>query len=107
MPEPNPFANTNRRPGVDGPFHRHEVELAMRNSGILLEALHHDVTPAGLHYLLSHFDVPYVGEAPWAVQIAGRVRRPGAIALAQIMRLPARTLRVTLECAGNGRAAIT
>jgi len=92
---------------VEGPFHQHEVGLALRNAGTLLEALHHDVTPAGLHYHLSHFDVPYVGEAPWAVEIAGRVRRPGAIALGEIMRLPARTLRVTLECAGNGRAAMT
>ena len=32
-------------------------------SGILLETLRHDVTPAGLHYLLNHFDVPYVPDA--------------------------------------------
>jgi DMSO/TMAO reductase YedYZ molybdopterin-dependent catalytic subunit len=65
------------------------------------------VTPAGLHYLLSHFDVPYVPDSEWQVAIAGRVRRPGTIALAQLKRLPTRTLRVTLECAGNGRAAMT
>src|SRR5262245_18414449 len=107
MPDPSPFTNTDRRPAVDGPFHAHEVGLAMRNSGILLEALRHDVTPAGLHYLLSHFDVPYVPDDKWQVEIAGRVRRPGTIALAQIKRLPSRTLCVTLTCAGNRRAAMT
>jgi DMSO/TMAO reductase YedYZ molybdopterin-dependent catalytic subunit len=107
MPDPNPFTNTARRPAVEGPYHAHEVGLALRNSGILLEALRHDVTPAGLHYLLSHFDVPYVPDGTWPVEIAGRVRRPGTIALEEIKRLPSRTLRVTLECAGNGRAAMT
>src|SRR5215472_6079258 len=99
MLDPDPFTNTDRRPAVEGPFHEHEVGLAMRNSGILLEALRHDVTPAGLHYLLSHFDVPYVPQGQWQVEIAGQLERPGAIALEAIKRLPSRTLRVTLECA--------
>jgi hypothetical protein len=30
MPDPNPFTNTNRRPAVEGPFHAHEVALALR-----------------------------------------------------------------------------
>ena len=81
--------------------------LSNRNSGILLETLRHDVTPTGLHYLLIHFDVPYVPDDNWRVEIAGRVRNPIALALEDIKRLPARTLRVTLECAGNGRAAMT
>jgi DMSO/TMAO reductase YedYZ molybdopterin-dependent catalytic subunit len=108
MTTPNPFTNTERRPHVDGPFHHNEVALANRNSGILLEALRHDVTPVGLHYLLNHFDVPYVpDDAAWQVEIAGRVNAPAQLSLADIRRLPARTLRVTLECAGNGRAAMT
>jgi DMSO/TMAO reductase YedYZ molybdopterin-dependent catalytic subunit len=107
MLDPNPFTDTARRPAVEGPFHEREIELAMRNSGILLEALRHDVTPAGLHYLLSHFDVPYVPQGQWQVEIAGKVERPGAIALEAVKRLPSRTLRVTLECAGNGRATMS
>jgi DMSO/TMAO reductase YedYZ molybdopterin-dependent catalytic subunit len=107
MLDPSPFTNTARRPAVEGPFHQHEVGLAIRNSGILLEALRHDVTPVGLHYLLSHFDVPYVPDGNWQVEIAGRLRRPGAIALDEIKRLPCRTLCVTLECAGNGRAVMS
>jgi DMSO/TMAO reductase YedYZ molybdopterin-dependent catalytic subunit len=104
MATTNAFGAVERRPHTDGPFHAHEVGLANRNSGILLETLRHDVTPVGLHYLLSHFDVPYVPDGRWQVEVAGRVRNPATLALEDIKRLPARTLRVTLECAGNGRA---
>jgi DMSO/TMAO reductase YedYZ molybdopterin-dependent catalytic subunit len=107
MATSNPFYATERRPHTEGPFHVHEVGLANRNSGILLETLRHDLTPVGLHYLLSHFDVPYVPDGRWQVEVAGRVRSPATLALEDIKRLPQRTLRVTLECAGNGRTAMT
>jgi DMSO/TMAO reductase YedYZ molybdopterin-dependent catalytic subunit len=107
MAATSPFNDTERRPNTDGLFHPQEVGLASRNSGILLETLRHDVTPTGLHYLLNHFDVPYVPDGRWQVEIAGRVKTPATVACADIERLPARTLRVTLECAGNGRAAMT
>jgi len=103
MANPNPFTSTERRPHTDGPFHANEVGLANRNSGTLLETLRHEVTPAGLHYLLNHFDVPYVPDGAWQVEVAGRVKNPGVLALDAIKCLPSRTLRVTLECAGNGR----
>ena len=72
----NPFTDTKRRPHIEGPFYAEEVPLANRNSGILLEALRHDVTPVGMHYLLNHFDVPYVAER----QLAGGGGRLGAAA---------------------------
>ena len=37
-----------------------ELQLAARNHGMPLEALRYDVTPAGLHYLLVHYDIPFV-----------------------------------------------
>jgi DMSO/TMAO reductase YedYZ molybdopterin-dependent catalytic subunit len=95
------------RPLSKGDFAREEVRLANRNSGLLLEALRHDVTPAGLHYLLIHFDVPYVPGEAWTLAVGGAVERPFSIDLAEIRRLPARTLRVTLECAGNGRGLLS
>jgi hypothetical protein len=36
-------------------FFREEVQLALRNRGMPLEALRYPITPAGLHYLLVHF----------------------------------------------------
>jgi DMSO/TMAO reductase YedYZ molybdopterin-dependent catalytic subunit len=105
MPGPNPFLNPQSRHHSDGLYHREEVVLANRNSGILLETLRHDVTPAGMHYLLNHFDVPYVPDASgWGVTIGGEVEHPYRISLDDIKRLPQKTLSVTLECAGNGRA---
>lgn len=107
MTASDPFQSVERRPHTDGPFDAAEVRLANRNSGILLETLRHDVTPAGMHYLLNHFDVPYVPDGNWRVAIGGRVKAPVTLTLDDIKAMPARTLRVTLECAGNGRAAMS
>jgi DMSO/TMAO reductase YedYZ molybdopterin-dependent catalytic subunit len=101
----NPFNNPVPRQHAEGLFHREEVALANRNSGILLETLRHDVTPLGMHYLLNHFDVPYVPDASkWTLAVSGAVRSPLTIGLDAIKALPQRTVRVTLECAGNGRS---
>jgi hypothetical protein len=43
-----------------------ELRLAARNHGMPLEALRHDVTPVGLHYLLIHYDIPVVDPATGA-----------------------------------------
>jgi DMSO/TMAO reductase YedYZ molybdopterin-dependent catalytic subunit len=108
MADANPFFDHVSKSHVVGSFFREEVALANRNSGLLLEALRHDVTPAGLHYLLNHFDVPFVPDASqWRVAIGGEVARPFALSLDEIKALPQRTLRVTLECAGNGRANLS
>jgi len=102
--------DSNIRPGrghTEGDFAREEVALANRNSGLPLEALRYDVTPAGMHFLLVHFDVPFVAAADdWRLDVAGCVQRPLSLSLAQIQKLPQKTLRVTLECAGNGRANV-
>ena len=71
-----------------------------------LEMLRHDVTPAGLHYLLIHFDVPYTDGAGWQVEVGGHVREPLTLDLNTIRALPAVTHRVVMECAGNGRARL-
>ena len=86
-----------------GRYTEDEVALATRNSGKPLEALRYDVTPAGLHYLLIHFDIPAIDAASWKLRIDGLVTRPLEIGLAELQRMPARTVRVTMECAGNGR----
>ena len=45
-----------------------ELQLAVRNHSMPLEALRYPITPVGLHYLLTHFDIPYVDEAAWRQQ---------------------------------------
>ena len=92
-----------RRPPIVGRYLQAEVALATRNSGMPLEALRYDVTPAGLHYLLIHFDIPDTDAASWKLRVDGLVSPRRDISLAELQRMPSRTLRVTLECAGNGR----
>ena len=43
-----------------------ELQLAARNHGLPLEALRYPITPAGLHYLLIHYDIPDVAADRWA-----------------------------------------
>ena len=83
-----------------------ELQLAARNHGIPLEALRYDVTPAGLHYLLIHYDIPDVDPAAHALTVDGAVDRPLSLDLADLRDRPRVTHRVTLECAGNGRALL-
>ena len=72
-----------------------------------LEALRLAVTPIGLHYLLTHYDIPIVGAHEWQLEIGGRVETPRTLSLDEILAQPAMELTVTLECAGNGRAHMT
>ena len=83
-----------------------ELQLATRNRGMPLEGLRYDVTPVGMHYLLIHFDVPEIDPAAWRLRIGGLVDRPLELTLDDLRRRPARTMPVTLECAGNGRARL-
>ncbi len=84
-----------------------ELGLAARNHGLPLEALRHPLTPLGLHYLLIHFDIPAVDAAAWRLELGGLVERPLTLSLEELRRRPERTLAVTLECAGNGRALLS
>jgi DMSO/TMAO reductase YedYZ molybdopterin-dependent catalytic subunit len=83
-----------------------ELQLAARNHGLPLEALRYDVTPAGLHYLLIHYDIPDVDAATWRLTVDGAVRRPLTLTLDDLHGRPRESLTVTLECAGNGRALL-
>jgi sulfane dehydrogenase subunit SoxC len=81
-----------------------ELQNATRNHGMPLEGLRYDVTPIGMHYLLTHFDVPFVDAATWRLQVGGHVRTPLTLSLDDIRARDQVTLPVTMECAGNGRA---
>lgn len=83
-----------------------ELALAARNHALPLEALRYDVTPVGLHYLLIHYDIPDVDPDRFRLEVAGSVHRPARLDLAALRARPRVTHRVTLECAGNGRAML-
>jgi DMSO/TMAO reductase YedYZ molybdopterin-dependent catalytic subunit len=83
-----------------------ELQLAARNHGLPLEALRWDLTPLGLHYLLTHYDIPDVDEGTWRLEVGGLVERPLSLSLAEIRARAAVDVAVTMECAGNGRVHV-
>lgn len=97
---------TTEAPDATGAISMEELQLAARNHGMPLEALRYDVTPVGLHYLLTHFDIPATSGDGWEVVLDGRVATPATLSLERIRSAPAVTARVTMECAGNGRARL-
>jgi sulfane dehydrogenase subunit SoxC len=84
-----------------------ELQLATRNHGMPLEALRYPVTPIGLHYLLSHYDIPLVDAGAWRLEVRGVVERPLSLTLDELRERPAAEVTVTMECAGNGRARLS
>jgi sulfane dehydrogenase subunit SoxC len=89
---------------TDTGFTREEVGLALRNPGMPLEALRHPITPIGMHYVLVHFDIPYIDPARFELVVDGRVRAPAKLTLDDVRARPAVTMPVMMECAGDGRA---
>ncbi|HSN34799.1 MAG TPA: sulfite oxidase [Arthrobacter sp.] len=89
-----------------GPLTTEELQLAVRNHSMPLEALRNDITPPGLHYLLNHFDIPFIDAGHWHLQISGAVQRSLELNLKALGRSPRISIPVTLECAGNGRSLL-
>jgi DMSO/TMAO reductase YedYZ molybdopterin-dependent catalytic subunit len=83
-----------------------ELQLAARNHGMPLEALRHEITPIGLHYLLVHYDIPVVDPDSYRLTIAGLVRTEMTLSLDDLKAREAVTAPITMECAGNGRAML-
>jgi sulfane dehydrogenase subunit SoxC len=91
---------------LDAAISQDELQLAARNHGLPLEALRYPITPAGLHYLLIHYDIPDVDADRWALSVGGRVAKPLKLTLAGLRERPGHEVTATMECAGNGRALL-
>ena len=100
LPRPTPSL-------ADEPYTRNDVALAGRNRGMPLEMLRHDITPVGMHYMLTHFDIPELDPAAWRLEVGGLVGSPLRLGLDDLQGRATRTLPVTLECAGNGRTLLS
>ncbi|MDT7536547.1 MAG: hypothetical protein QOI82_132 [Actinomycetota bacterium] len=84
-----------------------ELALAGRNHALLLEAMRHDITPPGLHYVLVHYDIPYVDPTSWSLSVDGHVDRPFSLDVDMLRAYEPVSIPVTMECAGNGRAHLS
>ena len=71
-----------------------------------LESLRWDITPPGLHYLLTHYDIPAIDPTTFELIVDGFVDTPLSLDLDAIRSRPRISAIVTLECAGNGRAQL-
>ncbi len=104
----NPFEGPQAKHETqDDVFSAEEVRLANRNSGAMLEMLSLDITPAGGHYLLTHFDVPLIDASSHLLRFEGAFDNPFEMNMDEIRAAPAVTRPVTMECAGNGRAGMS
>jgi DMSO/TMAO reductase YedYZ molybdopterin-dependent catalytic subunit len=64
------------------------------------------VTPTARHYRRSHFPIPVLDTTTWRLAVTGLVDQPLSLSLHELTRLPAESMVVTLECAGNGRGFV-
>ncbi len=63
-----------------------------------------DITANRSFYVRNHFLIPKVDPSKWRLKVSGDVEKPLRLSLPSIMRMPTRTVVVTMECAGNGRS---
>ena len=77
-----------------------------QNAETPLSALQHPVTPTELFYRRNHFPIPEIDPEEWRLRVEVGPDDVRAVSLAQLQALPQRTVRVTLECAGNARTGM-
>jgi DMSO/TMAO reductase YedYZ molybdopterin-dependent catalytic subunit len=61
------------------------------------------VTPTEQFFVRSHFAVPTMDAKTYRLKVEGAVESPLELSLDDIQAMPATTMPLTLECAGNGR----
>ena len=67
------------------------------------ETLDDFITPTKSFYVRTHFPIPAIDRDAWWLHVEGEVEKPFAINYEELLKLKARTMPVTLECAGNNR----
>lgn len=88
-------------------FTTEELQQAQRCHSMHMEGLRYPITPVGMHYLLIHFDVPFIDPATYELPVGGLVREPLRLSLEDIKARPKVTEPVTMECAGIGRSHLS
>jgi DMSO/TMAO reductase YedYZ molybdopterin-dependent catalytic subunit len=81
------------------------VSTAPYNAETPPEVLGEELTPVGSFFVRQHHETPRLGPEH-RLTVAGAVEQPLELSLEELERLPRRTVRMTLECAGNGRMGL-
>jgi DMSO/TMAO reductase YedYZ molybdopterin-dependent catalytic subunit len=74
------------------------------NCEVTPSMLDDEVSGDGQFFRRNHFPMPELDPDAWRLEVSGLVGRPASLSLDDLRDLPAESLTVTLECAGNGRA---
>jgi len=85
---------------IGGRIVRGESPLNLEMPFEILDAF---ITPTKSFYVRTHFPIPAIDRDAWWLRVEGEVEKPFAINYEQLLQLQARTVPVTLECAGNNR----
>jgi nitrate reductase (NAD(P)H) len=64
---------------------------------------HGFITPPKLHIVRNHGKVPQLSWASHVIEIGGLVDRPMKLTMGELVKLPLKTIPVTVQCAGNRR----
>jgi DMSO/TMAO reductase YedYZ molybdopterin-dependent catalytic subunit len=65
------------------------------------------ITPVDRFFVRSHFSIPQIDLKTWRLKIEGEVETPLELTYDEVRTMASRTVAVTMECAGNGRAFLT
>jgi DMSO/TMAO reductase YedYZ molybdopterin-dependent catalytic subunit len=60
-----------------------------------------------MHYLLAHFDIPFIEPTTYELAVTGRVGNPLKLTLDELKGYPAVSMPAMMECAGIGRAHLS
>ena len=62
------------------------------------------ITPVERFYVRCHHPIPEIDTDAWRLKVEGDVKKPLELSYAELAEMETRTITVTMECAGNGRA---
>jgi len=65
------------------------------------------LTPVDRFFVRSHFSIPQIDMKTWRLTIEGDVGTPFELTYDEVRKMESRTIAMTMECAGNGRAFLT
>ncbi|MFC3884925.1 sulfite oxidase [Bacillus songklensis] len=82
----------------------HTRKLKPENQETPISFVGGDKTPAHLFYLRNHFDYPHLTVSAYFLPVNGLVKTPRIFSIQEIMSLPAKRLKMTLECSGDKRS---
>jgi DMSO/TMAO reductase YedYZ molybdopterin-dependent catalytic subunit len=78
-----------------------------RNLEFPISQLKDPIVPDEQFFVRSHFAVPSIDVKTWKLKVEGAVEQPIELSYDDLIKLPAKSLIATIECAGNGRVHLT